>query len=496
MRIHPPKLSIDENDPFKNALFNRKAFAGSLTSLLRNVSDNLVILVHAPWGAGKTTFAHMWRADLRRQHLNVVYFDAYASDYFNDPFVCFSGEILQLAEQRFSEGKGLLARGEFKKSAVEVAKRLAGLATKVALKSATLGALDDTHLKELKNISSELASGIAEVGAKVVEDSIKNYAAEKDCLTVFKKSLAKLAAIVREEQGFPLTIVVDELDRCRPDFALALLERIKHLFDVDGVAFVLLVNNHQIENYIKRIYGEVDAHAYLLKFANLFVELPHEPDTHGTYQPGRQHYCDTLYAHYELSQIVTDGPFQTSSPIGMLAMAQDPIRNALTMGFGDVAATKKKAEAGDAQAQRSLADSLASNFRGADALQWYQKSANQGNVEAAYHLGNMLLFGGAGIPKEQRVEPNPPEGIRWTFRAATNRHADACWNISKDLQRGIGVTTNSIEAYAWLQVAADLSPAPIVQRVHLNNMALTMDSRSSSPPERPDLASDHCRSMI
>ena len=180
----------------------------------------------------------------------------------------------------------------------------------------------------------------------------------------------------------------------------------------------------------------------------------------------------------------------------MLAMAQDPIRNALTMGFGDVAATKKKAEAGDAQAQRSLADSLASNFRGADALQWYQKSANQGNVEAAYHLGNMLLFGGAGIPKEQRVEPNPPEGIRWTFRAATNRHADACWNISKDLQRGIGVTTNSIEAYAWLQVAADLSPAPIVQRVHLNNMALTMDSRSSSPPERPDLASDHCRSMI
>jgi hypothetical protein len=143
-----------------------------------------------------------------------------------------------------------------------------------------------------------------------------------------------------------------------------------------------------------------------------------------------------------------------------------------------VAAIKKKAEAGDAQAQRSLADCLAGNFRCADALQWYRKAANQGNIDAAYQVGNMLLFGRVGIPKDQCVEPEPPEGIRWTFRAATNRHADACWNMSKALQHGIGVGTNSVEAYAWLQVAADFSMVPIVQRGQLNNMALIMDSRS------------------
>jgi hypothetical protein len=310
MKIHPPTVAIDQNDPFKHALFGRKAFAESLTELMRNVSESLVIVVHAPWGEGKTTFARMWRAELARQKLSVIYFDAYAADYFHDPFVSFSGEILDLAEKKLSGGKGLVERREFKKTAVEVGKRLAGLAAKVAIKSATLGALDETHIKELKNISSEIATGIAEIGAGTIEKKIEHYVVEKDSLAHFKKSLAKLAGLVCEEQGLPLTIIVDELDRCRPDFALALLERIKHLFDVENVAFVLLVNRDQIESYIKRVYGDVDARAYLLKFANLFVDLPHEASEYQLqYETGRREYCQTLLGHHEFAKKAKDGRF-------------------------------------------------------------------------------------------------------------------------------------------------------------------------------------------
>src|SRR5712691_7424078 len=133
MKLLPPTIAIDPDDPFKNALFGRKAFAASLTQLLRNVSESPVIFVHAPWGEGKTTFAQMWRAELGKQKLEVVYFDAYATDYLDDPFMSFSGEILALSDRRLSEGKGLVERREFKKSAVEVGKRLTGLAVKVAL---------------------------------------------------------------------------------------------------------------------------------------------------------------------------------------------------------------------------------------------------------------------------------------------------------------------------------------------------------------------------
>jgi hypothetical protein len=132
--------------------------------------------------------------------------------------------------------------------------------------------------------------------------------------------LAKLAAKVREEQGFPLTIIVDELDRCRPDFALGLLERIKHLFDVEGVAFVLLVNRKQIESYIRTVYGNEDAEAYLLKFGNLFVDLPcQQPAFSFQHENGRKEYCQRLFSHYGISGRVRDD--------GMLARSAESLLN-------------------------------------------------------------------------------------------------------------------------------------------------------------------------
>jgi hypothetical protein len=166
------------------------------------------------------------------------------------------------------------------------------------------------------------------------------------------------------------------------------------------------------------------------------------------------------------------------------AFAQDPLRGVLTMGFGDVAAIKQKAEAGDANAQVALADTLAQKFRSAEALQWYRKAAHQGNVQAAYQVGRLLLFGATGIPKDQIVQPIPTEGIRWTFQAATNLHANACWNMSKALQRGLGVSTNLIEAYAWLQLFAESTEGSIVGRVELNTMALRLDSPAIQQAQR------------
>ncbi|MFO1491587.1 MAG: P-loop NTPase fold protein [Kiritimatiellia bacterium] len=68
----------------------------------------------------------------------------------------------------------------------------------------------------------------------------------------FRDQLAKLAGAIREVQNFPLVVIVDELDRCRPDFALGLIERIKHLFSTDNVSFVLLANATQLQNYMQK----------------------------------------------------------------------------------------------------------------------------------------------------------------------------------------------------------------------------------------------------
>jgi transcriptional regulator of acetoin/glycerol metabolism len=110
VKIHPPPLQIDENAPFQHALFGRKEFAVSLTRLLRHSEDNLVIFVDGSWGAGKTTFARMWLAQLRAdKQQDAIYYNAYASDYFGDPFVSFSGEILALVKKRLAEADGVPA---------------------------------------------------------------------------------------------------------------------------------------------------------------------------------------------------------------------------------------------------------------------------------------------------------------------------------------------------------------------------------------------------
>ncbi len=66
---------------------------------------------------------------------------------------------------------------------------------------------------------------------------------------------------------YPAFILIDELDRCRPTYAVEMLETIKHIFDIQGVVFVLATDTAQLQHAIKVIYGEgFDAQNYLGRF--------------------------------------------------------------------------------------------------------------------------------------------------------------------------------------------------------------------------------------
>lgn len=126
--------------------------------------------------------------------------------------------------------------------------------------------------------------------------------------------------------------------------------------------------------------------------------------------------------------------------------------------FNEVA-TRQQAEAGNILAQLTLANHLAGSQRPTDAMAWYRKAAAKQQVEAYYHLGNILLFGATASDGAQAVPADPVAGVKWTFRAATNQNARACLNMSRALEHGLGVETNLIEACAWMQLYADREPA-------------------------------------
>ena len=91
-----------------------------------------------------------------------------------------------------------------------------------------------------------------------------------------EKAISELS---KDAGARPLVFFIDELDRCRPSFAIEMLERIKHLFDVDHLVFVLSVDKTQLEAATCAVYGEkIDSAEYLRRFFDMELRLP-QPDS-------------------------------------------------------------------------------------------------------------------------------------------------------------------------------------------------------------------------
>jgi len=301
MKFLPPEPEIPADAPFSKDVFDREDFAKSLSMVVAKSEDNLVIFVNAPWGEGKTTFCKMWLASLKLSQRSAIYFDAFAADYFDDPFVSFSGEIVDFLKKTYPEDNEMqVSRRGFAATALTVCKKMAGTLLKVGIGAATAGVLNAARLEEFQEAGKELAAGVADAGQEILKDKIENYEKERDSFSHFKTRLSEVAQKVKERQGFPLTIIVDELDRCRPDYALTVLERIKHLFEVPNVVFVLFINREQIENYTSRMLGDgVNATEYLQKFGHLHTNLPKNERSAQRQQMLK--FCEILSAHYRIT---------------------------------------------------------------------------------------------------------------------------------------------------------------------------------------------------
>ena len=277
MKIHPPIPGIPADAPYKNDLFKRQTFGNSLFSLFKSVQENIVLCVDAPWGEGKTTFARMWLADLKRRGVNCIYFDAFAHDYADEPFVAFCGEILTLAETSFADNAIIQTlRKDFKSKAKRIGAKLLCTSTRIGVKALPLGIIKDSDIAAMDSIRTDIADATSARLSSFMDAVLDDYISSKKSLEEFRAQLSDLGAAVRAKQNFPLLIVVDELDRCRPDFALSLVERIKHLFAAKDVSFLLLANTAQLQNYVKSVYGSHmdNAENYLGKFFTLTASLP------------------------------------------------------------------------------------------------------------------------------------------------------------------------------------------------------------------------------
>lgn len=270
----PDRNETPPGNAWKNDKLQREGYANKLTTLIRSLTQPFVISVNSPWGTGKTEFIRMWRQDLLDQGQPCVYFNAWENDFAETPLIAFTGEI-QKSITEFSE----IEKAQPKSKLISAAKKAGVFAKKLAplaLKISTRNALDSEQLKDLVDLDPTDDHALAEWVGQQAVDVIKSYESKKKSIEVFKTNLARFAQNLADDGAtMPLVIFVDELDRCRPNYALELLENIKHLFDVQKIVFVLAIDKQQLVNSVKTLYGaEMDHDGYLRRFIDLEYMLP------------------------------------------------------------------------------------------------------------------------------------------------------------------------------------------------------------------------------
>lgn len=291
MRISLPPVEVGEEEGFTKSkdIFGLKYLGDGMTNLIANVDDPLVIAFDGQWGAGKTTFLKMWAGELRKQGYPTIYFDAFENDYVEDAFAALVREVTALIESKAETGAAIAKT--LKERAIGLGK-LIGLAgakigVKVAVRAATAGLASD---KDVASAVEEVTDASGDIAEKYMEEMLSEPTKQKQTVQSFRDALSRLPALLSPpaegEKQKPLVFIIDELDRCKPVFALQMLERIKHFLTVPNMHFVLGVHLAQLRHSVKVAYGaDVDAVTYLQKFINLTItysdpsDRPHDRRT-------------------------------------------------------------------------------------------------------------------------------------------------------------------------------------------------------------------------
>lgn len=295
-------LESDPETPFMGDLFGRKQLAERLTGMVERMADGYVIGIDAPWGDGKTWFARHWAADLRNKGFRVAYIDAFKQDYVEDPFLMVCSELLCAIKSDESSCNKLMD------ASTGVVKALLPIAAKVTINMLGKWLLGITDFSEevekrLEGMEMKMADAVEKHLAKRLEA----HAEEKKSVEGFASVLTEAAATSEK----PIIVFVDELDRCRPDFAVRTVERIKHFFDVPKVVFVLMVNREQLESSIKGVYGQgLDAGTYLGKFVQLWLRLPKKSAIDSPSSSHNMIYCRNLAKRFGVEGISGYDSFQ------------------------------------------------------------------------------------------------------------------------------------------------------------------------------------------
>lgn len=236
-----------------------------------------VLNLDAPWGEGKSYFLQCLQKQLEAEGYLVSHVNAWRDDHADAPLVAVMSAVEKTLRPHFTKKKAL---SKTWKAITDAGGQLAVSAVKGAAQQAIKKALGSEIIDEFKAVLEETGIDHAEINdaaEKVVgkltdtagDILLKSFRDRTESIETFKANLEEILNKISEQQHAnpPLFILVDELDRCRPTYAIQMLEQIKHLFEANNVVFVIATDSSQLAHAIRAVYGSsFESEQYLKRF--------------------------------------------------------------------------------------------------------------------------------------------------------------------------------------------------------------------------------------
>jgi hypothetical protein len=283
-----------------------------------------VMNIDAEWGQGKSFFLERFYQQVLDYNHPAVFINAWRDDFSDDPFTSVLSEFTAYISEFKSKDEKTKSRiaktlAIVKRNAGKImwvgARGVAGKLVEKAVGGAK-GELVEL-LTEASPATAQSATEIVEAGSKaltvaaghVIDDfadrKIVEFNSAKESIVNFEASFSDIVqALEKDGKRMPFFIFVDELDRCRPTYAISMLERIKHLFDVENVVFLIATDTDQLCEAIKAVYGQgFGSRKYLSRFFNRPYVLP---------TPDRYKLVQAILSQYNLDPLNLYLPFGLS----------------------------------------------------------------------------------------------------------------------------------------------------------------------------------------
>ena len=282
-RIIPPMSVVDLNDPWTDDKLDRGKFATILTRVVSNEVEPLVLTVNGKWGSGKTFFLKRWRQDLIKSGVTTLYFNAWQDDTIDDPLVAMIGQL-------YMELKGCRKLNLDLKNVTQAVSKITSF-------------VGDTITDVAKHITGVDVKGRLKRNCYVFNATVEDYVQQQRNRIELIERLTTLANKVSkgidDRAKGPIIFIIDELDRCRPDYAIRVLERVKHIMCVSGLVFVLGIDREALSKTIKIVYGDIDTENYLRRFFDLEFVLP---------KPNLGEFINFQFDQYSVEKILEEMP--------------------------------------------------------------------------------------------------------------------------------------------------------------------------------------------